>query len=108
MTAHVPRSHPRFASELPATATVAGEAVAGTLRNLSMGGALFVWHTPPSHHVVVGMHVELALLVPDPEPTGIATSVIVRWTTAQGAGIQFLGLRAREAFALGKYLAGRP
>lgn len=56
----------------------------------------------------MGLRFELTFLVPAPEPLGIATTVTVRWAAANGVGVQFDGLRAKEAFALGKYLALLP
>lgn len=94
--------------DLPATATLGGAALAGQLQNLSVGGALFVWATPPPSRLGMGLRFELTFLVPAPEPVGIATTVTVRWTAENGVGVQFDGLRAKEAFALGKYLALLP
>lgn len=105
---NTPRSYQRYNLDLAAIATISGAAIDGKLQNLSVGGALLVWQHTPTMRFGVGQRFELSFLIPQPEPVGIATTVTVRWTSPTGVGIQFDGLRAKEAFALGKYLASLP
>ena len=66
--------------------------------NMSLGGALI---TVPTKYAM-GQRIEISFPVPTmPEP--IQVGATVRWATADGVGIQFDGLRARDVWALNEY-----
>jgi len=56
------------------------------VRKLPMGARVTLWFRIPTHE------------------SEIEAAGVVRWSTDQGVGVQFDGLRARETWALGKYL----
>ena len=67
--------------------------------DLSLGGALIA--TP--HALTMGRVVALEFSVSTmPEP--IVVDATVRWSALGGRGVQFGRMRAREVWALGKYL----
>lgn len=68
------------------------------IRNLSMGGAFVATRKLPMGH-----RVTVWFRIPTHEHE-IEAAGTVRWATDQGIGVQFDGLRARETWALGKYL----
>lgn len=70
-----------------------------TTRNVSLGG-LFVYFSEP---LPLGTKVTLTFSLPGlDEP--IVAPVVVRWLEPGGFGCQFDGLRAREIWALGRWL----
>jgi predicted ATP-grasp superfamily ATP-dependent carboligase len=86
----------RFDIVLPVTVEHEGRALAGTSRNVSLGGMLL----DVGEKLPLGAAVVLRFSVPrlaDP----IATAARVRWVDGvSGLGVQFDGLRAREVWAL--------
>jgi len=89
----------RHEVELSATVTIAGGAPEPcTVRNLSLGGAYVALR-----RVAMGQKVKLTFRVPTVEES-IDCAATVRWGDDGGIGVQFDGLRARETWAIGKYL----
>jgi len=72
------------------------------IKNLSIGGAFVAVAKLPR-----GARVKVWFRVPGLE-NEIESEGTVRWATDQGVGVQFDGLRARETWALGKYLEALP
>jgi hypothetical protein len=72
------------------------------IRNLSMGGAFVAARRQP-----MGGRVTVCFRLPTHEAE-IEAHGTVRWATDEGIGVQFDGLRARETWALGKYLESLP
>ena len=68
-------------------------------RNLSLGGTFLKTELP----LKPGALVKLRFSVPT-QPDPIVARAEVRWTEPGGAGICFLGLRAREMWALTRFL----
>jgi len=77
--------------------TIDGKTVDCTMVNLSLGGA-FVVHSK----VEIGVPCKIKFTVPT-QAEAIECDAIVRWSTEQGIGVQFEGLRAKEVYALGKF-----
>lgn len=73
-----------------------------TILNLSLGGAFIAYRRIP-----MGTRSLLRFTVPDQDVT-IETEVTVRWNDDSGIGVQFDGLRARDVWALSKYLEPTP
>ena len=73
-------------------------AVETRITNLSVGGAFVNTKRLP-----MGGRVHVSFRVPTIE-SAISIGAVVRWATDDGVGVQFDGLRARETWALGKYL----
>ena len=74
-----------------------GTAEETRLGNLSMGGAFIIGRRVP-----MGERVKVWFRIPTHE-NEIEAAGTVRWSTEQGIGVQFDGLRARETWALGKF-----
>ena len=93
------RSSFRHAVDLPVQVALAG-APATELRlgNLSMGGAYLA-----NVVMTMGQRLSVAFVIPT-QDAAIEVGAVVRWTDAGGVGIQFDGLRARDTWALGKYI----
>jgi hypothetical protein len=66
--------------------------------NISLGGALVA--TAVRHPM--GRRLRIAFHVPT-MPEAIEVGATVRWSTSEGVGIQFDGLRARDVWALNEY-----
>jgi hypothetical protein len=97
------RTTTRHDVELDATLTVAGGTPEPcTIVNLALGGAFISGRRLP-----MGSRVRLAFRLPVVEES-VDSSGTVRWGDAAGCGVQFDGLRARETWALGKYLDTLP
>jgi PilZ domain len=82
---------------ISSTVTVAGGTVSCNLSNLSLGGAFLDYQRLP-----MGERVHLVFTLPghgDP----IDTNSTVRWSTQDGIGVQFDGLRARDVWALNRF-----
>lgn len=94
------RASLRFPVSLSATLTLAGVAHTCAVSNLSMGGALV---STVGVAVAMGHQVRLCFVLPVLREE-INTPATVRWLAEDGIGLQFDGLRAREVWALGKYL----
>lgn len=96
------RANPRHDVDLPATATVDGERHELRIKNLSLGGA----GVETSLAMATGSSFSLSFRLPaaaDP----IVTEATVRWVNGEMRGLQFAGLRAREVYAVNKYLEGK-
>ncbi|HEY3357771.1 MAG TPA: PilZ domain-containing protein [Polyangia bacterium] len=98
------RSEPRFERRL-AIELIVGEAVyAGETRDVSLGGLSVIAVAP----IAFGQRVKLRFRLPagkDP----VEVDGEVRWTEGQAAGeqkfgLRFLGLRARDVWAMTKFL----
>ncbi len=66
--------------------------------NVSMGGVLVTCHKLP-----MGVRVTVWFRVPTLDQE-IEASGIVRWSADEAIGVQFDGLRAKETWALGKFI----
>jgi uncharacterized protein (TIGR02266 family) len=76
-----------------------GTRFTATSRNLSLGGMFLEAKAP----LKVGARLHLRFVVPTQrEP--IESDAEVRWLEAGGFGLRFIGLRARDVWALGKLL----
>jgi hypothetical protein len=103
------RSSTRHVVDLAATLTVVAAPPSSTggltvgaveecrLVNLAVGGAYIQGRRLP-----MGMRVRIAFAVPGYER--IDAPATVRWGDIGGSGLQFDGLRAKETWALGKYI----
>jgi PilZ domain len=87
----------RHPVSIPATATTAGTTVSCILSNLSLGGA-FLDH----QRLPMGARVHVVFKLPNHDDA-IATDSTVRWSTQDGIGVQFDGLRARDVWALNRF-----
>lgn len=97
------RSTTRHPVDLSATLTIAGGAPEPCrVVNLALGGAYVAERRMP-----MGARVRIAFRIPGIEES-VDTPATVRWGDAGGIGLQFDGLRARETWALGKYLDSLP
>jgi hypothetical protein len=85
----------RVGLELPVVVEHAGARVQGRTANIGFGGAFI--RTP--ERFAYGERVELWLPLLGPETVSCLSS-IVRWSDDSGFGVQFLGMGAREAYAL--------
>jgi hypothetical protein len=99
------RSTTRHVVDLSATLTVAGAPEACRVVNLALGGAYIAERKLP-----MGVRVRIAFRIPGAAGSdeSVDTPATVRWGDAGGIGLQFDGLRARETWALGKYLDSLP
>jgi hypothetical protein len=91
------RTATRHDVDLEARIQIAGATEDCRVKNLSMGGALVA-----TRRIAMGERVTIWFRIPTHE-NEIETQATVRWSTDQGIGVQFDGLRARETWALGKY-----
>jgi len=94
------RASQRFEAKLPATVGVAGRQFSCETGNVSLGGAYLV--TP--ERFPLGTKLELRITLPSAKEA-IEVGATVRWSDHTGIGVQFDGLRARDVWALGKFLA---
>ena len=94
------RSSFRHSVDLAVRVTLAGQPQATDQRlgNLSMGGA-YIFGMP----LQMGQRLNVAFSIPTQESV-IEVGAVARWLGDDGVGIQFDGLRARDTWALGKYL----
>ena len=106
MTANT-RSATRHEVAIAVTAIVRGRTIAssleqkleGTIENLSVGGAFI--HL--GRRLTIGTPMTLRFEIPTHDHP-IETDAIVRWSSEEGVGAQFEGLRAGHVFSIGKYL----
>jgi hypothetical protein len=84
---------------LPASITIDGTRRECTISNLSVGGAL-VSDVPALR---MDVRVKLTFALPDLEEV-VEIHAKVRWSTVNQIGLQFEGMRAREVWALNRYL----
>jgi hypothetical protein len=68
-------------------------------RNGSLGGCFL-----EGVHLPTGTRLQLRLQLPGHL---VEARALVRWQDAQGAGVQFDGLRAKDVWALGKFFEAR-
>lgn len=87
----------RHPVSIPASLTVKGAMESCNISNLSLGGALLDRQRLP-----MGERVLLTFKVPGYDDA-IETQSTVRWSTADGIGVQFDGLRARDVWALNRF-----
>jgi hypothetical protein len=83
---------------LPAKLTVDGTPNDCTMLNISLGGA----QTTAPGRYPMGQRVKIEFTVPAPHHA-IEVGATVRWSNAEGVGIQFDGLRARDVWALNEF-----
>jgi len=103
------RSATRHEVAIAVTALVRGRSIessleqrfGGTIRNLSLGGAF----VHMERRLSIGTPMSLRFEIPT-HGRPIEASSLVRWSSAEGIGVQFEGLRAAEVFALGKFFEG--
>jgi hypothetical protein len=93
------RGQLRFANRLPIQIELGDERVEANSRNLSLGGTFIETRAALRE----GTRIRLRFSVPT-QPDPIVTEAQVRWTEADGVGVCFGALRAREMWALTKYL----
>jgi hypothetical protein len=96
------RAHARHDFDVPVEVIVEGAARPGRSVNISRGGIFVLTEPLPEF----GTRLQLRIRLPGiPEECQIPC--VVRWAKpGEGAGLQFEGLRAIEAWALGKLLHG--
>lgn len=97
------RRQTRHLIALPVTLTVDGTSNDCTMINLSLGGAQLAARAK----YPMGTRVQLAFSVPT-MPESIVVGGTVRWSSVEGVGIQFDGLRAREVWALNEFFKQLP
>jgi len=97
------RRQTRHLIAIPVTLTVDGTKNDCTMLNLSHGGAQLA----ASAKYPMGQRVQLVFHVPTMEEA-IEVGGTVRWSNAEGIGVQFDGLRAREVWALGEFFKQLP
>lgn len=83
---------------IPAKLAIDGKPDDCTILNLSLGGALVTART----RFAMGQRVQIEFSVPTPHHA-IEIGATVRWSNAEGVGVQFDGLRARDVWALNEY-----
>jgi Tfp pilus assembly protein PilZ len=92
------RIQTRHVVAMPITLTVDGTPNSCTVMNLSLGGAQVAANTKFS----MGQHVQISFQVPT-MAEAIEVGGTIRWSNAEGVGVQFDGLRARDVWALNEY-----
>ena len=93
------RQAPRVEERLAVELEIEGVRHAAASRNVSTGG-MFV---ETVQALRVGARVRLHFVVPA-QRDAIAADAEVRWTEPSGVGVRFLGMRARDVWAIGKLL----
>src|SRR5678815_2030891 len=92
------RASTRRPVELEARIQIGHQVVDCRLVNLSMGGAFVVGPSLPiDSHVV--LYLQLPMTVGE-----LCAPCSVRWSSADGCGVQFDGLRAMDAWAIGTFI----
>ena len=97
------RIQTRHVVAMPITLTINGTPNDCTVLNLSLGGALVAADTRFS----MGQRVQVAFRIPTLREA-IEVGGTVRWSNAEGVGVQFDGLRARDVWALNEYFKQLP
>jgi len=97
------RRQTRHEVSIPAKLTVDVTTNDCTLLNLSLGGTL----VSANAKYAMGQRVRIAFHVPSMEDP-IEVGGTVRWSNADGVGVQFDGLRARDVWALNEYFKQLP
>ena len=77
---------------------IAGSVNESEITNLSLGGAFVT----TADRLEMGTRLRITFRIPTLEEP-LSTGAQVRWTTDEGAGVQFDGLRARDVWSLNKY-----
>jgi len=97
------RTTARFPVELPAVVTSTEAEFSCTVHNLSLGGVFVRGAFLPIDTRVV---VRFTL----PQRKDLELACTARWSTAEGTGLQFNGLRAADTYALTRFIKseGRP
>jgi hypothetical protein len=93
------RGQTRFPNHLPMQIELGDACHEALSRNLSLGGTFIQTLAPLKE----GARIRLRFSLPT-QPDPIVTEAQVRWVEGEGAGICFGALRAREMWALTKYL----
>jgi Tfp pilus assembly protein PilZ len=94
------RSHPRCACKIAVSLTLADHAeLSGTAVNVGLGGMYVECETPPAFGSTVQVRFKLPSLDED-----VVVDGTVRWVKADGVGVQFGSLRARDVWALNQLL----
>jgi Tfp pilus assembly protein PilZ len=97
------RIQTRHVVAMPITLTLDGTPNDCTMLNLSLGGALVAANT----RFAMGQRVQVAFHIPTRSEV-IEVGGTVRWSNAEGVGVQFDGLRARDVWALNEYFKQLP
>lgn len=97
------RRQTRHLIAIPVALTVDGTRNDYTMLNLSLGGAQLAVSTK----YAMGTRVQMAFHVPTMDEA-IEVGGTVRWSNAEGLGIQFDGLRARDVWALNEFFKQLP
>jgi hypothetical protein len=92
------RQTQRHEVNLAGTARIGDDTQPVVIRNISLGGAFL----ETKARLAMETHLELSFRVPTQEQP-LSVSGRVRWSTEDGAGVQFDGLRAREVWSLNKF-----
>lgn len=74
------------------------ERIAGRAKDISLGGMFIETPAALAHHAQLVVHVKLP-----GQNAPFALPAKVRWTSAQGMGVQFDLIGARETFAITEY-----
>ena len=94
------RQSQRVEHRLGVEIEIEGARHAAASRNVSTGGMFLETELA----LRVGQRLRLYFIVPA-QKDAIAADAEVRWIEAGGAGVRFVGLRARDVWALGKLLS---
>jgi Tfp pilus assembly protein PilZ len=97
------RRQTRHKVSIPVTLTIDGTPNDCTMLNLSLGGALVAAKT----RYALGQRMQISFRVPT-MTDAIDIGATVRWSTSEGVGVQFDGLRARDVWALNEYFKQLP
>jgi len=92
------RSSTRHTVSIETQVTVEGTPRDVMMINLSLGGALLQDDT----RYKMGQRVQLRFRIPTQEDP-VEVGATVRWSDANGVGLQFDGLRARDVWALNEF-----
>lgn len=95
------RQQTRHPVEVPAALEVESTELSGQFRNLSLGGAFLAADTRAAE-LRTGAHGTVTFEIPTHDRP-IAVGASVRWTSDEGVGLQFDGLRAGEVWSLNKF-----
>jgi Tfp pilus assembly protein PilZ len=96
------RIQTRHDVSMAVTLTVDGTPNDCKMMNISLGGAQIA----AGRKYAMGQRVQLAFHVPTMDEA-IVVGGTVRWSNAEGVGVQFDGLRARDVWALNEYFKQR-
>lgn len=91
------RTTAQFPLELPAVITTVDAELACVVDSLSLGG-VFV------RGPVLPIDTRLVLRFTLPQRADLEIACVARWSTPEGTGLQFDGLRAADTYALTRYI----